>query len=96
MGGMNTLRPLQWFDSEYERLYRWRALWSALNAKREPNRLQSRQDRIDAKAEKANNAIRRLMREFDQQHQAALTASREARTITPAPQQSKGDRDGLQ
>ena len=50
---------------EYERLDRWRVRWVALNAKREPNRLQSRQDRIDERARRANNAIGALMRQFD-------------------------------
>lgn len=56
---------IEWFNAEYERLDRWRVRWVALNAKREPNRLQSRQDRIDERARRANNAIGALMRQFD-------------------------------
>lgn len=64
-------QDVEWITSEYERLARWRARWTTLSAKREPNRLQSRQERIDAKAQSANNAIGALMRTFDQTSRAA-------------------------
>ena len=51
--------------AEYERLFAWRAAWSALANKFEPNRLQSRQERIERKAVICNSKIRALMHAFD-------------------------------
>lgn len=51
--------------AEYARLRSWRARWGALANKREPGRLQSRQERIERRAVICNNKIRALMRDFD-------------------------------
>ncbi len=51
--------------AEYERLFAWRARWAALAAMREPDRLQSRQERIERRALRCNGQIRALMRCYD-------------------------------
>lgn len=51
--------------AEYERLYAWRARWGALSSKREPGRLQSRQERIERRAVHCNGQISALMRRYD-------------------------------
>ena len=51
--------------AEYERLYAWRARWAALASKREPGRLQSRQERIERRASNCNRQIKALMRLYD-------------------------------
>lgn len=50
---------------EYERLYAWRARWAALEAKPEPGRLTSRQERIARRAIACNRQILALMRRYD-------------------------------
>lgn len=51
--------------AEYERLYAWRARWGALASRREPGRLQSRQERIERRALLCNLKIAKLMHAFD-------------------------------
>lgn len=51
--------------SEYERLATWRARWVALASKREPGRLQSRQERIERRALVCNLKIAKVMHAFD-------------------------------
>lgn len=51
--------------AEYERLYAWRAAWTALSCKKEPGRLQSRQERIERRAVACNHKIRALMQSYD-------------------------------
>ena len=56
------------FQQEYERLFKWRELWTRLaNTFRKGPRLQSRQEAIERRASLANNLIGRLMREYDLQ-----------------------------
>lgn len=52
---------------EYEQGNRWRAAWLALANKREPNRLQAKQDRIEHRAFLANGRVGRAMRARDAQ-----------------------------
>lgn len=59
--------------AEYERLDRWRTAWQWLSSKREPGRLQYRQERIEARAVRCNNAIRGLMRAFDRRNGNTFT-----------------------
>lgn len=51
--------------AEYERLSAWRARWTALASKREPGRLQSRQERIERRALVCNLRIANVMHAFD-------------------------------
>jgi hypothetical protein len=51
--------------AEYERLAAWRARWVALASKREPGRLQSRQERIERRALVCNLKITKVMHSFD-------------------------------
>lgn len=55
------------YQSEYERLFRWRARWTNLSNKQEPGRLQSRQDAIERRAAIANNRIGALIHRYDAQ-----------------------------
>lgn len=45
--------------------WKWRDAWVSLSCKNEPNRLQSRQDRIERKAGLANKRIKRLVKQLD-------------------------------
>lgn len=58
---------LEEYQAEYERLFSWRAAWTALAAKLEPGRLQVRQEAIERRARIADNKIRRLMLAFDRE-----------------------------
>lgn len=51
--------------AEYRRLDAWRTRWQLLSRKFEPGRLQSRQERIERRAQTCNHQIRLLMRSFD-------------------------------
>lgn len=51
--------------AEYDRLSAWRARWAALASKREPGRLQSRQERIERRALVCNLQIAKVMHAFD-------------------------------
>jgi len=53
----------EFFEAEYDRLYKWRERWTTLANKREPGRLQSRQEAIERRASIANNKIGALLRE---------------------------------
>lgn len=48
--------------ARYQVDFKWRSAWIRLANKREPGRLQSRQDRIDERAKIANLRIRRLLK----------------------------------
>lgn len=50
---------------EYEQGHRWRAAWQKLASRTEPNRLQSRQERIEHRAILANGRVARAMRAMD-------------------------------
>jgi len=63
MGTDKTATPEEL--AEYERLVAWRARWSALSSKREPGRLQSRQERIDRRSLVCNLKIAKAMHAFD-------------------------------
>lgn len=52
-------------QAEYERLFAWRERWWRLASKREPGRLQSRQERIERRADRCNQQILELMRRYD-------------------------------
>lgn len=56
------------FQTEYNRLFNWRSLWTRL-ANRKPkgwrSRLQFRADAIERKAQLANDRILSLMHEYD-------------------------------
>ena len=58
---------IEQYQLEYERLLGWRDRWTRLSAKFEPGRLASRQERIEDKAHKANQAIGKLINAFDAQ-----------------------------
>lgn len=58
----------QEFRARYEIDYKWRDAWLKLLNTREPNRLQSREDRIARRANLANNRIAKLMRDYDKAH----------------------------
>ena len=53
------------FHAEYEQGYRWRKAWMALANKGEPNRLQSKQERIEHRAVLANGRVGKAMRAMD-------------------------------
>lgn len=52
-------------QAEYERLFAWRERWERLARKTYPDRLQSRQERIERRAVQCNGQIRALMRRYD-------------------------------
>jgi len=56
----------EFFEAEYERLYRWREQWTRLAStlhRSERGRLQSRQEAIERRAAIANNRIGALLKE---------------------------------
>lgn len=66
--------------NEYEQGFRWRSAWQDLSCKKEPGRLQTRQERIEHRAILANARVGRAMREMD-----ALTAAAAPQPGTPDP-----------
>lgn len=60
------------YQLEYERLFKWRELWMRLSSKKEPGRLQVRQEAIERRASIANDRIGTLMRMFDDQRTQAF------------------------
>ena len=53
------------FRARYEVDYLWREAWGKLWQRRDMNRLQSTEDRIERKWNLANNRIGKLMRDYD-------------------------------
>lgn len=51
--------------AEYERLFAWRARWTALAQKAEKGRVCARQERIERRAAICNFKIARAMHEYD-------------------------------
>lgn len=52
-------------NAAYDRLCFWRGAWLKLANKRVPNRLQSKQERIERRSQIANIKIGKLMRDYD-------------------------------
>lgn len=59
------------YYAEYERLNEWRRRWAVLANKREPGRLQRRQEAIERRHGIANDRIGALMRAFDDERESS-------------------------
>lgn len=75
---------LQEYQTEYERLFQWRERWIGLSSKREPGRLQTRQEAIERRASIANNRIGALIQKYDAAQRANhVTALCTAKIVMP-------------
>lgn len=63
------------YERAYNRLAGWRERWNKLANKREPGRLQNRQERTEERAAAANNRIGKLIQAYDEERRRPYVSS---------------------